>query len=109
MSCEEQTLHPTDHCVKWGCHYMKLIKKGEFWVCPACGTSYGDDPLGAESSSARPSGYDANKLADWLTEQADREDESAELWRDHGCDEAINDRKRAIRFRRCAEIVRAAS
>lgn len=41
---DEQACAPTDHCVKWGCDKAVLEKQGQFWCCPKCGASYGDNP-----------------------------------------------------------------
>jgi len=43
MSCEDQALAPTDHCTLWPCNKAKLVKRGPYWICPACGSSYGKD------------------------------------------------------------------
>lgn len=40
----DQAFAPTDHCVKWGCENATLEKRGEFWCCPTCGASYGENP-----------------------------------------------------------------
>jgi hypothetical protein len=29
------------YCTLWGCFRAKLIKRGEFWICPKCSASYG--------------------------------------------------------------------
>lgn len=48
MTCEDQALVPTDHCLRWGCEHAKLVKQGRFWVCPNCRSSYGENPRGVK-------------------------------------------------------------
>ena len=52
MSCEDQALMPTEICLNWKCQKWesaekvvrpRLVKRGRFWCCPCCGTSYGAD------------------------------------------------------------------
>lgn len=64
MTCEDQALVPTDHCLRWGCEHAKLVKRGRFWVCPRCGSSYGDNPMGVTMNIA------AAKLDGLLRESA---------------------------------------
>lgn len=59
--CEDQALCPTKHCTK--CRpifiggepvYAQLVKRGKFWCCAECGSSYGEHPhpeLSAMSST----------------------------------------------------------
>lgn len=52
--CEDQALVPTKRCVKFSCHrgfddrgqseYAPLVKRGRFWCCENCGSSYGENP-----------------------------------------------------------------
>lgn len=60
--CEDQACSLTDVCIKSGCSRGfdargKLIrppleKRGRYWCCPTCGSSYGEsDPRGTNSAS----------------------------------------------------------
>lgn len=49
--CEDQALCATKHCtvcrpafVNGKPVYPHLVKRGSFWCCVACGTSYGENP-----------------------------------------------------------------
>ena len=51
--CEDQALCPTKTCVKYECQkgfvsgravYAPLVRRGKFWCCSNCGSSYGENP-----------------------------------------------------------------
>lgn len=52
--CEDQALCETDVCLIFKCQQgfddggkpvrPKLVKRGRFWCCPSCGSSYGEKP-----------------------------------------------------------------
>lgn len=53
QDCEDQALSPTKYCVM--CRrdfddangkpiYAPLVKRGRFWCCEDCGSSYGENP-----------------------------------------------------------------
>jgi hypothetical protein len=50
MSCEDQALSTTKYCTKCGPAfvgdrpiYPHLVKRGLYWCCVACGSSYGEN------------------------------------------------------------------
>lgn len=50
--CEDQALCPTDSCTKFACQEWDggvrlrpaLVKRGDYWICPKCFASYGENP-----------------------------------------------------------------
>lgn len=68
-------------------------------------------PEARREDAKRPSTapcYNAHRLeslTEWLEQNADQFDQSAEEWAE-GCPEALSDREDAIRFRLAAECVR---
>jgi hypothetical protein len=51
--CEDQGLRTTSECLKFECQTWdvnavvrpRLMKRGGYWCCPRCGSSYGVDAL----------------------------------------------------------------
>jgi hypothetical protein len=43
---EDQACVPTDRCLKFECDHARLQRRGRFWCCTSCGSSYGEDPFG---------------------------------------------------------------
>lgn len=57
--CEDQACPPTDSCVLFSCQTWegnrpirpKLERRGRYWCCPYCGSSYGEQPFGGKQEA----------------------------------------------------------
>jgi hypothetical protein len=50
----DQGFSSTDHCTRWDCGKPTLVKRGKFWCCPKCGSSYGENPCRRMNSQTPP-------------------------------------------------------